>query len=878
MPWKRKYEAQLDAELREHVERQAAEYVAQGMLPEEARRKALAEFGGVELAKEECRDVNAWRVVAPLGRDLKHAVRALRKSPVFALVAVLVLGFAIGANLTAFTWVDALFLRLLPVDKPDELVQIWSTNATGDQLNTFSKAIEVLRSEPMFSGTCAFEEVAQPTEIDGVMRTVVGEAMSWDCFRALGLRTQLGRVYTQAEDFRSEDRVIVLSDALWRDGFGADRGILGRQIRYGGAMYTVIGVMEPRFTGLNPGASIGLIVPVSQVPQFPEPAIRGPFNIWAYFLVRRATGVTLEQVRARLAVVGPRMLDEGAPPFYNAPQRRDYATRKIVAAPAGSGTDGKWFSRRFGAPLYAFWGICGLVLGVACVSLATLLVARGVARRKEIVVRLALGGSRLAISRLLAFEGALLVLGGAAIGAALARFANQFVAARASETFRLTFRAGLDLRAGLLLMGLVATVIAILSLVIAWQVRRFGNAGLSQNERGTTAAGTRSQKLLLGAQVALTLTLVCTGGLLAASIRHLYQLDLGIRTRDLFFAQLRTDPAPGGRRPENQYFAELRDRIQALPGVTGAAFSEVAPFWTFTHTERTSLLEGPAPEIDALAIAVDDPALGLLGIPILAGDGFRGFGVASSEPFAIVTRSLADRFGGDSVIGKHVRVANFLTMQRLRVVGISGNAQFGLANPEEREPPTVFVNFWEQSRRQAFSALLVKTAAGVSLSGNAVAGAVRSLGREYVGEFRTVDHAKDDALIENTALAFVSGGFGAFALVLAAAGLFGLLNYHVATRVPEIGVRMALGAEPSDLRWLVVREMLPIVAAGSAAGLVLAFAVGSTLSGVVYGIGAHDPALLAASAIALLATALLAAWVPAQRAVRIDPVEALRQE
>jgi hypothetical protein len=178
-------------------------------------------------------------------------------------------------------------------------VQIWSTNAAGDQLNTFSKAIEVLRAERLFTGTCAFEEVTQPAEIEGAMRTVVAEAMSWDCFHALGLRTQLGRVYTQGEDLRSEDRLIVLSDALWRAGFGADRNILGRQIRYGGSMYTVIGVMEPRFTGLNPGSAIGLIVPVSQVPQFPEPAIRGAFNIWANFLVRRAPGVRFEQIRGR---------------------------------------------------------------------------------------------------------------------------------------------------------------------------------------------------------------------------------------------------------------------------------------------------------------------------------------------------------------------------------------------------------------------------------------------------------------------------------------------------------------------------------------------------------------------------------------------------
>jgi len=817
--------------------------------------------------------------MAGLGRDFKHAVRTLWRSPLFTLVAVAVLGLAIAANLTAFTWVNALFLRPLPVDEPDELMQVWTTDASGRQLTTFLKAVDVLRTEPALSATCGFFEIENPAEIAGGLRAVAGEAMTWDCLEALGLEMQLGRFYTQAEDLRTPDRVAVLSDKLWRADFAADPAILGRQIRYGGALYTVIGVIEPRFTGLNPGSSIGLIVPASQIPLSPELPITGAVYSWGHFFVRRASGVSFEQARAAITALGPRMLDEGAPGFFNPEQRRVYAQRKAVAVPVGSASDGAWLGRRFSDNLYALWGVGVLVLGVACVSVAALLLARGVARTKEIGVRLALGANRWAVFRLLALEAVLLVGGAAVLGVALAGFANRFVAARASETFNLTFDTGFDLRAALLLALLVAAVIALLAVAIAWQVRRFGRAGLSQSSRGATGGGIRSQKLLLGAQVALTLALVCVGGLLASSARYLYELDLGFRANDLSFARLSPDPTPGGLQPDGQYFAELRDNVLAVPGVTGAAFSSVAPFWSFTYAQRTSLLEGDAATVDAVTVVVDDAALGLLRIPILAGTGFGGFGSVSQEPTAIITRSLADRFGGDSVIGRYIGIEQGSpATRRMRVVGISGNAKFGMANPSELEPPTVFINFWEQPRPSAFAALVIETAPGVSVSGSAISAVVQSLDRQYVLAFRTFARAKSDALIEDSALAVVSGGFGVFALVLAAAGLFGLLTYHVATRAREIGVRMALGAKVPDVTWLVVREILPVVAAGAVVGLALAFAAGAALGSIVFGIGAHDPAVLAGSVLVLILTAALAAWAPARRAARVDPVEALRAE
>ena len=885
MFWRRKqrYEAELDAELRDHLERQAADYMAQGISREEARRRALIEFGGAELAKEECRDVYALRLLWAAGRDLKHALRSLRKSPGFTAVAILVLGLGIAANLTAFTWVDLLFLRPLPVDAPQELVRIASISGTGNantgQLTIFSKALDQLRAEPVFSGTCGFEDLEYPAELGGNLRPVRGLVMSGECFKTLGVRSQIGRPFAPADDSMPGERVALLTDSLWRGAFGGDPGVVGRQIRFGGVLFTVIGVVEPRFMGLNPGYTPGLVIPLNQWPLNFQPTPGVPFYFWVNIIARRAPGVSLDQVRARMKVLEPRFFEESAPLHLSAQQRKDYLDRRIVVNPASGAAEGQFLRSRFGEPLYAFWGLCAMTLAIACVSLATLLLARGLARRKEITVRLALGANRFSVFRLLAAENIVLVVAGAAAGAILAVWANNAIAARADEAFGISFvnvsRAPwVDTRAMMYLASLILLLILGLAAMPAWQVRRFSHhGGIAESGRGVVGASTWSQKILLAVQIAITLAMVSACGLLGTSIRHLYGLDLGFETRGVSMGLLRPDPATGTSGPAEPYRRELLTKVEGMSGVKGAALSGFAPFWNRVNREPVAVIEdADGAEVLAQPFAVTEHVFAVLGVPILAGETFR----EASEMSAIVSRSLADRLGGEELVGRHLRVGSTSQMQRLKVVGIAGNALLSLERPDETAPPMVYVNFWEHPERQAYSALLVK--AQSPPDADSLRRLVQSLGHEYVADYRTLDRAKDDALIENSALAAVSSGFGVFALALAATGLFGLLSYYVAGRTPEIGIRMALGADSYDVRWMVIREILPVFTVGGVTGVGLALAAGTLMTDLVFGVGAHDPRLLGAALAVLLLTALLAAWIPAQRAAGVDPLRALRRD
>lgn len=549
---RQRLEGDLDAELRDHVERQVADYTASGMTPAEARRRARAHFGGAQQIKEQCRQVHSWWRLEMVLRDLNHACRALRRSPSFTAAAVLLLAAGIGSNLAAFTLIDTLLLKPLPVEDPQGVVQIYSVDKEGRGQRLFSKVMEPLQREKLFRGLCGWDMPSRTTEINGLLRSMRALAMTGDCFSTLGIRTQLGRPFTVRDDDMRAQRVVVLTDALWRGSFDGSPDVLGRTIKAGVDVFTVIGVAEPAFTGFTRGYPADVIIPLAQRP-WPGgdvPSGPGPFHFWVAVLGRLQRDVSLQQAQARLSAIQGALLEEHAP--HNAEQRREYVNRRIIVRSpedALDATSNGWIQRRFGEPLYAIWGICSLVLLVGCVNLAMLFLGRGLSRRREIAIRLALGASRASVVRLLALESVPLALAGTVLGTMFARLITHAVAVQARDAFAMVLSPvglgpALGVRGALFLVGLVAMAVLTLALVPVWQARRLTNEReLKEKGRGIAGSSARSQKVLLGVQVALALASVSGAGLFASSLRHLEDHDLGIDTRDV--SVVRLAPVPG---------------------------------------------------------------------------------------------------------------------------------------------------------------------------------------------------------------------------------------------------------------------------------------------------------------------------------------------
>ena len=803
------------------------------------------------------------RLLPLCAADLRYSLRMLRKSPGFTAVALLVLALGIGSNLAVFSLIDALLLRPIPVLRPGELVQISGREGTGVFRAFPSTFLDALRKERIFQGVCGFQTPLQTTEVDGVVAPVGTLAWTGDCFDTLGVRTQLGRPFA----LQGAGNVTVLSGSKWRATFGGRRDVLGKKIIVDGALFTIIGVAEDRFTGLLLGFPPGLIQPLREQPP-----------LWVTIFARRAPGVSEEQVQARLRVVAKTLLPETVPPSFNSSRRAAYLAQSLMATPAKTGVD--WMLRdRFTKPLSAILWICAAILCIACINLANLLLARGLQRRKEVAMRLALGASRTSVARLFSIETSILVLSGCALGLFFARWTGVLLAAQAASIFSgLHLEPGFDIRAMAFVAALVFVVALVLSLASAWQATAFSSETvLKEAGRGVVGAGARGRKFLLGLQIAFTLALVAGSGLFASSWTNLSRMNLGLRMDGVSESMLM--PLPGGYRnfAPGPYYHELLRRVEALPDVASAGLADMSPLWNKARRDSVSVVENPAGRstLETQTVAATEGTFETLGVPIVDGDGFSD---RSGEPTAIVSRSLANRLGGNALIGRHLRIGDRAEYRSLRVVGIARDAQLSLEDPNEKRPLIVYIDFWAFPQDARYPSLLARSKSGVPVPAPTLAPVIAAQGREYLERYRSLAQQKAESLIEERLLAWLSGAFGLLALALAATGLFGLLSYHVASRTGEIGLRMALGAQGRQIQALIVRQIAPVVAFGIFGGLALALLTGKLIAGLVYGVEVRDPRLLGASVLVLLLTALAAAWIPARRASSISPLAALRQE
>ncbi len=884
-PWKwwrnrARREDELEEEIQTHLRLAERDLTGRGDTTGEARVRARREFGNVLLTKEVTRAQWSRVWLDQLGLDTRYVLRTMRRSPGFAAVAVISLALGIGANTAIFSLIDALMLRSLPVADPQRLVEV-VVSEDGDLTNAIWEQLR--NRQDVFSGLLAWS----PTQFDlaagGEKQPIGGIYVSGEFFRTLGVQALRGRVLMPDDDRRGRAAVAVISHAFWKRQYGGDARVLGRTIRLDGHPFTVVGITPPGFFGVQVGSRFEVAVPVASEALFdasgPMLDVRDAW--WLGVMGRLRPGVTLQQVRARLGLLAPAIFEASIPPNETPELLRNFLRNHFTVRPAATGLSG--LRERYARGLALLLAMVGVVLLIACANLANLLLARADTRRREVAVRLALGAGRARLVWQFLTESLLLAASGALLGVALAQWGSHALIAFLGLYLDLS----LDLRVLVFTATLGIVTSLLFGLVPALQATRLGpNAALKEGARGLTARRKPWSlgRLLVAAQVALSLLLVVDAGLLARSLHALLTENPGFDRVGVLMVD--TDLRSGGYTPERQpVFAEdLLARFRALPGVQAASRSVITPITTgsWQWDVRVDASGGQMRSVHAYFNLVSPDYFKTMRTPLLAGRGFGPQDTSTSSRVAIVNETMARQlFGGANPIGKTYRddappgtpVKEFVW----QIVGVAKDAKYRRLRDEA--PPTAYLPILQNPAPFPVVGTYELRYAGAPRDLMArVRDAVKATDPRISLEFRFLETQVEDSLLQERLVALLAGVFGLLALVLAAIGLYGVVAYSVARRRNEIGIRIALGAGRGAVEWLVLREVGALLAVGMPLGLVMALIGARLMRTMLYGFSPADPGTLAGACILLLLVAAAAGWIPARQAARLDPMTSLRHE
>ncbi|HLN03009.1 MAG TPA: ABC transporter permease [Bryobacteraceae bacterium] len=875
-------ERELDQELRAHIDLLVDENLRKGMSPTDARHAALRAFGGIEQTKEVYRERRGLVFFETLLQDIRCAFRMMRQNRVFTAVAVLSLALGIGANTAIFSLVDGVLLKSLPVDHPEQLLQV---TFGGEESFTNPLWEQLREQQDVFSGVFATSDAGFNLSAGGQEHYATGFLASGDYFRTLGIRPVLGRLLTPVDDHRGCPAVAVLSYGFWQSHYAGDGGVVGRKIVLDGHPFDIIGVAEPGFNGVMVGRRFEIAAPicVEAIERGADSMLDHRSSWWLGIIGRPKPGMGPKQVAARLKTLAPRITQATTPQDWQGELRRRYLSKTLDAIPAARGLS--FLRDPYGDALIILMVVVGVVLFIACANIANLLLARAALRRKEIAVRLAIGAARGRLVRQLLTESLLLSLLGAALGILFANWGSavlvRYLSARNNPVF-------LDVSLNLRILGFTAAVAVATGILFgmapAWRATRVPlNAAIKENARGLTGGRARLGfgKMLVAFQVALSLVLLVGAGLLSATFWKLITQDPGFDRNNVLLVQVDFQNAryPKDRLPDacDQILAALR----ALPGVRSASYSSITPiagsFWNeIIHVDGYT----PKNPDDALLFmnGVSPEYFQTTGTPILVGRDFSTGDSKNAPPVTIVNETASRRFfHGVNPIGKGYRMesSDGKPGQLIEIVGVVKDAKYG----EMREPikPTGYVPSVQTEYFNANTFALRTNGPASSLIAP-VKKTFESINKNIYLEFTTLATQVNESLNRERLLATLSGFFGALALLLAAIGLYGVMSYTVARRRNEIGIRMALGAEQKTIQWMVLREVLFLVGAGLLIGFAAATAATRLLTSMLYGLTPTDPTTLAFAGITLLTVAALAGYLPARRAAKLDPMTTLREE
>jgi predicted permease len=865
-------EEELAAELSFHLEQKIEENIASGMHPDEARREALRATGNLESFKEECRD--SWRLewASTLSRDLRYAARTLIHDRGFTTAAVLSLALGIGVNTALFSVVDAVMLKSLPVADPERLIAIDRVNPRGEKDN-FSYALfeEIRERVPAFAGVFAALHGTDRVEVLLPDRQSVIEAdlrlVSAEYFKVLGVRPALGRMLGP-EDQRENDS-IVISHRFWKARFNQDPSILGRALSIRKRSFTVVGVTPPEFFGEAAGQAPEVWVLVHAQPMLSGgmSLLDKPNASWLKVMARLAPGVDEAGARAALDVFFEQLKAE--------PGRVAEWVKVIRGLKVSSGMRGLEDLRQaYSRPLRVLMVIVGVVLLIACANVATLLLARGTQRQREISIRLALGAKRARVIRQLMTENACIAAAGGALGVLLAIWTTKSLLLLASQRPEpLPLNAGVDARV-LLFTALVSILSSILfGLIPAMQSTRSGKA------LTITSSGRPRQFLhrgLVAGQVAMCVVLLAAAGLFIRTLDNLRSQDLGFQPERLL--QARIDPQGSGYKPEQ--LPEVYDRIlravRSAPGVLSASMSHSGFNTGMSRTcciavEGHTFSAGEDREVRTNSVMPD--YFEAVGLPLVLGRTFTTTDFADKPQVAILSESAARRyFGARSPIGSRIGWGDPPKVRYdIEIIGVAGDLNTG--NLRDQMRPIVYL--------PANGGRVIH--ARTNMSPGAIAATLRSTIQKAAGNvavrgIETVTEIVNRGLVVERLMATLAGFFGILALCLAATGLYGVVDYSVRRRTQEIGIRMALGARPAAIAAMISREVAVLLAAGIALGVPATLASHRLVDAMLFGVKASDQLNLAITCGVLAITGVLAALVPSRRATLVNPVTALRHE
>ena len=898
----RKDRAELDLsdELQFHLQSQIDEYVAQGMDPREARHAAFRSLGGVEQIKEECRDSRRVNLTDSLLQDIRFGLRVLCKSPGFALVAVLTLALGIGANTAIFSLMDQVLLQLLPAKHPEQLVLVAERgtrfgDSWGDNDISYPMYRDFRDGNQVFSGMfCRF-----PTSIslgygDRTER-VDAELVSGSYFPVLGVAAAIGRTLTSDDDrVPGGHPVAMLSYGFWQSRFSSDPSIVGKQIVTNGYTFTVIGVAQAGFDGVELGYKSKVFIPMMMKPQM-TPRSGGPSGgledrslSWVTAFGRLKPDITIAQANSSLRPLMHSILEvevqEPRLQHYSDYDRAQFLKCTVELLPGSQGWSG--LREHMQTPLWVLAALSGTVLLLACANLANLLMARATTREREMAVRLAIGAGRRRIIRLLLVESLLLSAVGTVVGLALAFLADRVLLATyfsADSAGDFPISSVPDVRVLVFALGAMLLTALVFGLAPAIQSSQ-ADVAPALNDRAGSAAGGKQvflRKLLVAGQIALALLLLIGASLFLRTLANLETTGPGFSTEHL--VTFRVDPSLNGYTDERtkDFFRQLTDELQTMPAVSSVGLSGM-PILQGYGWSNPVIAEGyvtdPGQEQPATGTEISPNLFKTLGVPVLAGRDITPF---ETRPVALINESFARKyFAGRNPIGLHIGLVNEQSaaqdVPNLEVVGVVKDMKFkNLRDPA----PMQFYLPYAQAVKFRFMTFYLRIRFDPRQVMETVREQVRHLDPNVpVVDLRTIDEQIGLSLNTERLVASLSAVFGALATALAVIGLYGVMAYNVARRRREIGIRVALGALRIDVLWMVMHQVLLLTGVGLAIGGLLAFALSSLIRSQLYGLQPHDPFTYVSAIVVLAAAACVAGFVPSWRAMRVDPVQALRHE